>query len=154
MSRTIRYQLGFELHHLESDDDEPDNPGIVVTVRRWDVVNPGAGRTLALHVILENGVETMRFTITDQHGLDDLNARLARLHMIVNVLTDDEARAEVQARTGIEHGSTCHVGECGAPRPIGSDRCAVWHAAGTVGRGNLGTSARRPPIVMGKGGEQ
>lgn len=141
----VRYRLAFELHHIVWDDDPA---GVVVTVQRWDAVNSVNPRSH--FVVLENGQEAQRDVLTDTTALRQLGSRLDSLVQRVVAITDESARAEIEARTGVRHYPYCNRTDCGARRPIGSDKCGDGHSAGQSGgatMGNLGRG-RRGPIHM------
>lgn len=140
----VRYRLTFELHHIVTDDDA----GTVVTVQRWDVTNSTVARTR--YIVLENGAEAERTFITDPAELIRLSARLDNLTQRVTAISDEKARAEIKARTGIEHYPDCTRADCGERRPIGSDKCGDGHSTGQSGgasMGNLGRG-RLGPIML------
>lgn len=133
----VKYRLGFELHHIVWDDDPA---GVVVTVQRWDAVNSVKPRSH--YVVLENGAEIQRDVITDPTALRQLGSRLNSLVQRVVAITDESARTEIEARTGVRHYPYCHRDDCGARRPIGSDKCGDWHSAGQSGGATMGNLGR------------
>lgn len=140
----VHYRLGFELHHIVWDDPA----GIVVTVQRWDAVNSVNPRTQ--YVVLENGTEVQRDVITEPAALVELAARLDSLVQRVAAITDEGARAEIEARTGVRHHPYCNRRDCGARRPVGSDKCGDGHSSGQSGGATMSnlSRGRRGPIRL------
>jgi hypothetical protein len=132
----LRYQLGFELHQLDDDAGTPR----VATIQRWDCINSKTPQ--AISVILINGSEVSRAFYSEQRNIDLLAQRTAELAAAdqadgVIALSNDAARAKVKELTGIEHPAWCIRSECGAPVPLGADRCAAGDSVGQVGGGSI-----------------
>jgi hypothetical protein len=128
----LRYRLGFELHHLR---EAADGTPMVGTFRRWDCTNSTSPR--AISVTLINGIELTRTYCSDQEDVALLIQHNAFLAAQVTAISDAEARAKVKELTGIEHPGWCFRGECGAPIPLGADRCAAGDSIGQVGGGSI-----------------
>lgn len=132
MGRNLRYALGAELHYIHENEDRP---ATVNTVQRWDCTNSATPR--AISVTLVNGAELSRAYYVGQQDVDRLTDRIATLTGRVTELSDDQARAKVKEATGIEYPAWCIRAECGAPMPLGADRCAAGDSVGQVGGGSI-----------------
>lgn len=146
----LKYRLTFELHFLDVDGDARRQ---VRTHRRWDCVNGTEPRSM--HEALTDGVLTERRYLTGPTELDELSDDLAILAETVaaDVLTDDQARQHITAATDAVPLSQCPRQSCGAPVPIGSDRCADWDSIGQSGAGSLTGLRGRPTLILRTGNQ-
>lgn len=148
MSAALRYLLVFELHFLMVGSADKV---VVRTHRRW--IASGA-QPRALHEVLTDGVEISRREVTGSEAVERLTVELDDLADTVTPITDHEARARIAAYTGITYPEHCPRASCGAPVPVGSQRCGEWDSLGQVGNGGWTGIRNRPPLILRTGGDQ
>lgn len=148
MGSALRYLLIFELHHELVDDAESV---VIRTHRRWTCTNSRAPRDLV--EILTDGVLVSRRDVTESDSLERLAAELEELARTVTPITDEQARQRITAKTGSVPLSECPRASCGAPVPIGSDRCGEGDSVGQVGNGGLTALRGRSPLFLRPGGQ-
>lgn len=144
---SLRYRLTDQLYGVRSTSDGD----VFITVLRWDAVD--ALRPSAILFRARNGVETSRERHAGARGLSTVTAQISYCRRTGLTLAGTEAVKAYRRITGHDQ-FWCAVTDCGAPVPIGFDRCEEWHSVGRTSAGALSGVRRRPPIVLPRRGRE